>query len=513
MKPESGKNISIWADTFNVPQLSKLTGGLECEVVIIGAGINGLMAGCMLSLKGIRTVIVDDGNIGGGETARTTAHITNVIDDRYYNISRLHGDKAAKMAAESQSAGIELIRELVSKYNIDCELKTLDGYLLFNENEPADELEKEYNACKAAGLDVYIETKSPLEAFNSYPCLRFPNQSEFHVLKFITGLSKIIQDNGGQIFTHTHVSGIEDSKAEEEKKVKIKCGDITITAGSAIVATNSPISDYVAVHTKQTAMRTYVIGAEIPDDSFKDALYWDTEKPYHYIRKYKQNGSSYILVGGEDHKTGQEEDPEERFSRLERWMKEKFPFAGKTSYKWSGQVMEPIDGLGFIGKDPENSENVYISTGDSGMGITHAAFSAILLCDLITGVPNEWKNLYDPGRITLKAAPQFISEGANNAVQYIDIITPPEVSSVEEISAGEGAIIGAGIDKHAVYKDNEGRIYTFSALCPHLKCVVHWNKTEKTWDCPCHGSRFEATGDVINGPALAGLKQYKEEKI
>jgi Rieske Fe-S protein len=170
--------------------------------------------------------------------------------------------------------------------------------------------------------------------------------------------------------------------------------------------------------------------------------------------------------------------------------------------------MEPIDGLGFIGKDPENSESVYISTGDSGMGITHSAFSAILLADLITGQPNNWKDLYDPGRITLKAAPQFISEGANTAVQYIDIITPPEVSTTEEIEAGEGAIMGAGLDKLAIYKDHNGRIYTFSALCPHLKCIVQWNKTEKTWDCPCHGSRFEATGNVINGPALNGLKKH-----
>jgi glycine/D-amino acid oxidase-like deaminating enzyme/nitrite reductase/ring-hydroxylating ferredoxin subunit len=508
VKPESGENISIWADTFDVPEFGKLKEDLQTDVIIVGAGITGLTAGCLLSTKGIKVVLVDDGNIGGGETARTTAHITNVIDDRYYNISRLHGEKAARLAADSQTAGINLIRELAAEYNIECELKTVDGFLLFSPNDPADELEREYEACKLAGVEVYIEPQAPLETFKSYPCLRFPGQAEFHALKYISGLAKIIENYGGKIFTHTHASKIEDSNEEVRKKVKVKCGDFTITADNAVVATNSPISDYVAIHTKQTANRTYVIAAEIPGEKFTEALFWDTENPYHYIRKYKNKGNTYLLVGGEDHKTGQEEDPEERFIKLERWMRDKFSYTGKVVYKWSGQVMEPIDGLGFIGKDPENSESVYISTGDSGMGITHSAFSAILLTDLITGQPNEWKELYDPGRITLKAAPQFISEGVNMAVQYIDIITPPEVSSTEEITSGEGAIIGTGVDKLAVYKDNDGRVYTFSALCPHLKCIVQWNKTEKTWDCPCHGSRFEATGNVINGPALNGLKKH-----
>lgn len=508
MKPESGQNLSIWADTFKVPQFSKLTKDLKTEAVIIGAGITGLTTGCLLSLKGVKVVVVDDGNIGGGETARTTAHITNVIDDRYHHITWLHGEEAAKLAANSQTAGIKLIRDIISEHKIECDLRTLDGYLFFDPKEGDDELKKEFEACKNAGIEVYIEDESPLNAFATNPALRFPGQAEFHALKYISGLAKIIENNGGKIFTHTHASKIEDSNEEEGKKVKVKCGDLTITADNAVVATNSPISDYVAIHTKQIANRTYVIAAQIPDEKLKEGLYWDTDEPYHYIRKYTNKGISYLIVGGEDHKTGQEEDPEERFTQLEKWMREKFPFAEKIAYKWSGQVMEPFDGLSFIGKDPENPGNVYISTGDSGMGMTHSAFSAILLADLITGKPNEWEHLYDPKRITLKTAPKFIKEGVNMAVQYIDLVIPPEVSSVDEITAGDGSIMGAGVDKLAIYKDQEGRIYTFSALCPHLKCIVQWNKTEKTWDCPCHGSRFEATGNVINGPALNGLKQH-----
>lgn len=502
MIPESGKTQSIWMGTYDVPKFNELEKETDADVCIVGAGITGLTCAYLLCRNGKNVVVVDDGSIGGGESSRTTAHITNVIDDRYYVIERLHGENAARLAAESQTAAINLIERIILENNIECDFTRLKGYLIFKPEERAGVLEKEYDACKKAGINVNISEHPPYKNLGDYPCLEFPDQAEFHMLKYLSGLARKIISNGGRIFTNTHISRITDgSPAVAETKDKIK-----IIAKDIIVATNSPVSDYVSIHTKQAAYRTYVIGVRIPKDSVPHALYWDNEHPYHYIRIYKEQKNDILIVGGEDHKTGQEDEPDKRFNELIKWTCERFPMAEHIEYKWSGQVLEPFDGLSFIGKDPENKEHVYIATGDSGMGITHASYAAIILNDMINGRQNEWADIYDPKRITLKAAPEFIREGFNTAIQYIELITPPEYANETEIPFGSGAILSFGKDKTAVYKDLKGNIYKFSALCPHLKCVIEWNKTENTWDCPCHGSRFEATGKVINGPALSDLK-------
>jgi glycine/D-amino acid oxidase-like deaminating enzyme len=415
-------------DTFKVPEFSQLTKEIETDVCVVGAGITGLTTAFMLAQSGKQVVVVDDGNIGSGESARTTAHITNVIDNRYHHIEFLHGTEAAKLAAESQASAVNKIEQIINNYNIDCDFARLAGYLIFSPDDDADELEKEYEAAKRACVYVKI-SDVPLNGFGNYPCLEFPNQGEFHMLKYLAGLAKIITFLGGKIFTNTHISKIKDgcpAIAQTRDKIKISATDI-------VVATNSPVSDYVAIHTKQIAKRTYVIGMNIPKDSVHHALYWDNEEPYHYIRLYKQQKNDVLIVGGEDHKTGQDENPGERFNNLIKWTSDKFPMVENLEYKWSGQVLEPLDGLSFIGKDPENSEHVYIATGDSGMGITHGTYSAMILNDLLNGKENPWAKIYDPKRITLKAAPAFVKEGFNTTVQYIDIITPPDVVSYDEI--------------------------------------------------------------------------------
>lgn len=507
MKPESGITASVWMNTFEVPQYKSLTSDEECDVCIVGAGITGLTTAYLLLRSGKDVIVLDDGNIGGGESARTTGHITNVIDNRYSWIESIHGENNAKLAAESQTAAINTIEDIITELKIDCDFNRVSGYLYFMPDENAEDLEMEYNACKRAGIDVNICEKPPIASMGDFPCLEFPNQAEFHMLKYLSGLAKAITKAGGRIFTKTHIQSIKDGKpATAETKGKIK-----ITAKDIVVATNSPVSDYKAMHTKQTAYRTYVVGFNIAKNSVPHGLFWDTAEPYHYIRLYRQTENDVLIIGGEDHKTGQDEHPEKHFENLINWTKERFS-VNEIAYKWSGQVLEPFDGLSFIGKDPENSEHVYIATGDSGMGITHGTYAAIILDDLINGRKNKWAELYNPKRLKLlKTAGTFIKEGVNTAVQYIDIIAPPDVSSIDEIPAGSGAIMGTSFEKIAVYKDNDGKVYEFSALCPHLKCVVEWNNVEKSWDCPCHGSRFDAKGKVINGPALADLKPVEKD--
>jgi nitrite reductase/ring-hydroxylating ferredoxin subunit len=284
-----------------------------------------------------------------------------------------------------------------------------------------------------------------------------------------------------------------------------------------VVATNTPFNDRVVMHTKQAPYRSYVVGARIPKNSVARALFWDTADPYHYIRTQEVNAGQrggqpdydLLIVGGEDHKTGQHDDPEACLRSLEEWVRARFPMVKSFEYRWSGQVMEPNDGLGYAGRNPLDSENVYIITGDSGHGMTHGTLGPMIVTDLIEGRDNAWAKLYDPGRITLKreSTQEFIRENVNVAGEYTELVTKGDVKTEREIPLGQGAVMRRGLSKVAVYRDEQGETHECSAICPHLGCVVHWNGLEKSWDCPCHGSRFSALGELLNGPANTGLSE------
>jgi nitrite reductase/ring-hydroxylating ferredoxin subunit len=266
------------------------------------------------------------------------------------------------------------------------------------------------------------------------------------------------------------------------------------------------VNDRVTLHTKQAPYRTYVIGLRVPRGKVEHALFWDTGDPYHYVRVQPiDSASELLIVGGEDHRTGQCDDGDQRFSNLEQWSRERFASAQDVAFRWSGQVMEPVDGLGFIGRNPGDDANVFIITGDSGNGITHGTLAGLLLSDSICGRENPWSELYDPSRKSIRAVGEFAREAVSSQVGYAGWLTGGEVGSVDEIAPGEGAIVRRGLAKIAVYRDPAGTFVERSAVCPHLGCIVRWNHTEKSWDCPCHGSRFARDGRVVNGPALGDL--------
>lgn len=495
------KTLSVWTDTFKVTEFDSLKENINADVCIVGAGISGITCAYLLASEGKKVVVIDDGIVGGGETGNTTAHITSVIDDRFSRMEKLHGKDVAKIASQSQRDAVYEIEKIIQKENILCDFKKVDGYLFF---KPDDKLfTEEHEAAMRVGMEVEI-SDSPLKSFRDHNTLKFAGQAQFHVLKYISSLADAIIKMNGKIFTRTFVNSIEDNK--ENVIIMTRTG-LTVKARDAVIATNSPISDFFSIHTKQAAYRTYVIGYKIKKNSVPLALYWDTEEPYHYVRVHPEKEHDILIIGGEDHKTGQEENPEERFKSLEEWAVKYFDYLTTPEYRWSGQVMEPVDGLSFIGKDPENSEHVFIVTGDSGMGMTHAIFAGMIICDLITGKENNLSKLYDPNRKTVKSVMEFIKEGVNTVSQYIELVSPGDVKDADEIKSSKGAIMREGFDKIAVYKDGAGKIHRFSALCPHLKCVLQWNDSEKSWDCPCHGSRFDCMGKVLNGPAISDMKK------
>jgi glycine/D-amino acid oxidase-like deaminating enzyme/nitrite reductase/ring-hydroxylating ferredoxin subunit len=421
----------------------------------------------------------------------------------------------ARLVAESHVAAIEQIETITKVEDIYCGFAWLDGYLFHPPGKSSRLLATELAACHQAGLkDAEIIPRAPLPFFDTGECIRFPRQAQMNPLIFLRGLAQAIVRDGGRIFTDSHAVRIEGGS----RAAVTTASGYRIHAKHIVVTTNTPVNDLVVIHTKQAAYRTYVVGGRIPMGSVTKALYWDTGDPYHYVRIESAaslrplpsspavgEAEDILLIGGEDHKTGQEPDAASRFMRLKEWAVERFPMLQTIDFQWSGQILEPVDALAFIGSNPMDANNVYIATGSSGNGMTYGAIAGILIRDLVLGRKNPWAALYDPSRITLGAVKEFAKENLNTATKYGDWLTPGDVDSVSEIAPGSGAITRRGLKKIAVYRDPSGCIHECSASCSHLGGVVAWNSAESSWDCPCHGSRFDPFGKVINGPAVQDL--------
>ena len=499
---DNGRTTSLWMQTAAMPQEPQLPSDLRADVCIVGAGIAGLTTAYLLTREGKTVIVLDDGPSAGGETCRTTAHLVTALDDRFYHLEDLHGRDGSRLAAESHAAAIDRIEQIVRDEGIACHFSRLDGYLFVPPGDDVSQLDRELEAAHRAGLIAVTRVnRAPVASFDTGPALRFPRQGQFHILEYLNGVAAAAKRGGARIYNETHAYKFEggwSARVETDRGV--------VTADAIVVATNTPVNDRVAVHTKQAAYRTFVVGARVPRGYVNEILLWDTPDPYHYVRiQHLDHQSDVLIVGGEDHKTGQADDADARFGRLESWTRERFPEAKTFDFRWSGQVMEPVDSLALIGRNPLDSDNVYIATGDSGNGMTHGTIAGILITDLIMGRSNPWVHLYDPSRKTLGAIKDFTKENLNVAAQYADIVTPGEVSDVSEIAPGQGAIVRRGAKKIAVFRDAQGGLVERSAFCTHLGCVVRWNSTEQTWDCPCHGSRFHPDGHVVNGPAVSAL--------
>lgn len=510
----SGENVSFWIDSTSIISSNKPDKDIQTEVLVIGGGIAGLTTAYKLLKAGKKVVIVEDGFIGSGESGRTTAHLTSSLDDRYYFLENIFGEENTKLAAESHAAAIDEIEKIVTTQNIDCSFKRVNGYLFLDPTDKEESLDKEYKATQKAGLRTTLLKGIPgLANCEKQRCLAFSNQAQFHILHYLKGLSEAIVSLGGTIYTEAHAQNITKKGAE--------VNGYTFSAEHIVVATNTPVNDTLTMHTKQHAYRSYVIGGKIPKERLPHSLWWDTgdqeskwvSQPYHYVRIENYDDNYDLLIsGGEDHKTGQADEEDisqaERYDRLEAWTRNYFPMLDDISYRWSGQVMEPVDSLGYMGKNP-GDDNIYIITGDSGNGMTHATIGAMIISDSILGIKNKWEDLYSPSRITFKTAGDFVKEAGNMASQYLDWIKGSDLKNTADLPAGEGGILSSGLKKIAVYRDYDNTLKAFSAVCPHLGCIVQWNADEKSFDCPCHGSRFDTEGTVINGPSAADLPKIE----
>lgn len=498
------------------PGLRHPPGGLEdnaeAEVVVIGAGVAGLTTAYLLAREGRSVIVLDGMGVAAGETSRSTAHLSSALDNRFMNLERWHGPLGARLAADSHVAAIDEIERIIGREGIHCDFTRLDGYL-FNpaESPSAMPLAAELAAAHRAGLtDVELLARSPVPALSPGPVLRFPQQAQMHPLKYMAGLAHAFACAGGQLFAPAHVVEIQGGRPA---RVVTRSGAV-VTCDHVVVATNAPVNDRVFVAAKQAAYRTYVVAIAIPEGTLPPALYWDTADPYHYLRLARGRDGDRLIIGGEDHKTGQADDADARYERLEAWARARFPQLGPVRARWSGQVLEPVDGLAYIGRDPLEEGNVYLATGDSGHGLTHGTIAGLVLSDLIQERPNAWAELYDPARSPMRASSQLVAENLNELAQYADWFTTGD-ASVDQLARNEGAVVRQGFLKLAVHRDDKDELHSCAAVCPHLGGIVRWNHSEKTFDCPVHGSRFGPCGRVLNGPAIRDLEPlpFNEESL
>ncbi|KAL3690568.1 hypothetical protein R1sor_016877 [Riccia sorocarpa] len=510
-----GLRDTIW-DQLNqaVPSNKKLSESTSADVLVVGAGIAGICVAYNLAKAGKKVVVLEARAIGSGQTGKRSGQLMSWNDDFYHILENNFGEDKLRLVGESHRESINWIERVVQEEGIDCDFRRVPGYLVTKDDseEEAHKLRKEYEASKRAGFtDAKLENlKNDTKHGKWGMALVFPNTGEFDPLRFTQGLAKVFKEKyGGHIYEETSVVDHNVTTATTSEGHKV-------SAEAVVLATNSPITRNVVLHGRQYGSRTYLVGLKAPSGRYTRASWWDTGKPYHYVRLVEQGDHDVLLVGGEDHHSGiypSEYDP--TYEKLEEWARTHWPEVEEVVYRWTGQMLHPADYLGLYGRDLFQPNSVYIATGDSGQGNTGGIIAGITISSEILGRNHPWSSLYNPNRfppVTVQVAQQELDvlkddfEGFKNLLPFQAV----DSLSAETVGRNCGAVIQEGIRKVAVYRDDGGRIHRYSAICPHLGCVVKWNPKDSTFDCPCHGSYFDHNGVVINAPSSVNLEPLSD---
>jgi glycine/D-amino acid oxidase-like deaminating enzyme/nitrite reductase/ring-hydroxylating ferredoxin subunit len=493
---------SLWRATAEPPSFPTLSGDLDVDVAIVGAGVTGLTAAAHLVAAGRSVAVLEMRQVGAGETGQTTAHLTEAIDTRFSTLVKDFGEEEAALVARSHRAAIDEVERLASVHHIACGFSRVPGFLYTERRQDLDLLSEELGAARRAGVAAEWVEAVPLP-FRVAGGVRFDQQARVHALQYVWGLAGVLARAGVQIFEQTKALSVAE---DESCRVETERG--VVTARHVLVAANVPVNNRVFTHTFLYPYRSYAIAAPLRAGRF-DGLFWDTDDPYHYTRVQEVGGVPMVIIGGEDHKTGTEPETGRCYDALERYARDRFDI-GDVAFRWSGQIIETADGLPCIGRNALESR-VFIAGGYSGNGITFGTFGGMLLADLVLGRENPAAELYKPTRFTpLASAKDYLLENVDFPRYFVlDRLTNVNVDarSLDEVPAGEGRLVAIEGEKLAVYRDGAGKVHALSPVCTHMACDVRWNAAERSWDCPCHGSRFSPEGEVVNGPAVRNLER------
>lgn len=473
------------------------------DVVIVGGGITGISTALLLQNAGKSCVVVEANNIGFGTTGGTTAHLNTFLDSSYAQIEKNFSTEDARLMAEGTKQAMDLIRQQIDKYSIHCLYKELPGFVFSVNEKQTKELDEMVTAAQKVGVQAGFSNESVLPIPYDKISI-WEGQAQFHPIMYLHGLAKAFEKAGGVLLQNCRML-----KATDDETIEVVTTKGNIKCRKLIYATHIPPGVNL-LHFRCAPYRSYVIGVRLKNDDYPDAVAYDLHDPYHYYRTQEINGQRYLIVGGEDHKTGHEENTEACFRRLESHVRNYYEVQ-EVSFRWSSQYYEPTDGLPYIGHLPGHPENVYVATGFGGNGMIFGSLSAIVLRDLLVKGNSPWEELLDPNRIKPVAGfANFVKESADVVGKLIGGLFPEsKLPELADIAFDEARIVEYEGKKMGIYKDASGKIYAIDPACTHIKCTVQWNGAEKTWDCPCHGSRFSCAGEVLTGPARKNLAVYE----
>ena len=495
---------SLWKETAKGESFPKLNENLDTEVVVIGGGITGLSTASKLTEAGRKVILLEASRIGNGTTGFSSCHLTTDIDEEYRNIASDFDEETMKLVADSRKAGIDFIEEFSKSKNIPCDFQRVPGYWYTEMVEDISKLKEEYEFASQAGLDVSLTEEMELP-FGVKKALRFENQAQFNAQKYLDGMAAYLRAKGCQIYENSLVNHVE----EKDDYFWVRTSSATVKAKNLVMATHIPIF-FNLLQTMNAPYRSYMLAVKLKTGDYPHGLFWDTAEPYHYLRAYETGENKYLVVGGEDHKTGHEENSEKCFDALEKYVRDRFD-VDEISYRWSAQYYEPVDGLPYIGRSPF-SKKAYLATGFSGDGLVYGTVAGMIIADLICGKENKWHPVFDSTRFTPSASAfDFIKENSDVVKHFVIDRIKADTEELSEVKEGEGKIVKVDGHKIAAARDESGQLHVCSPVCPHMGCFVKWNNSEKSWDCPCHGSRFSLKGEVIYGPAVKALSKITLE--
>jgi glycine/D-amino acid oxidase-like deaminating enzyme/nitrite reductase/ring-hydroxylating ferredoxin subunit len=496
-----GEPVSLWIATTPETRFPRMAGDISVDVAVLGGGIAGIATAFQLKKSGLTVAVVEADRVVKSVTGNTTAKITSLHALIYDYLINQFGEDEARLYAEAQQAAIERIASVVREYGIDCDFRRTDAYTYAELEEELDKVKAEVEAATRLGLPASFVESTPLP-FPVKGAVKFTGQAQFHPRKYLLALVEKIPGDGSHVFEETRAFDIKD---EDPCRVETEGG--TLTAKSVVVATHFPYYDPNIYFAAMHPGRSYVLGCRL-DGPAPEGMYLTAgdEDMHSFRSNLTDDGGTIWMVGGEKHKTGQGGDTEERYKRLEQYARRRFDIRS-IEYRWSTQDNNTVDRVPYIGKLSSGSKNLYVATGFGGWGMTNSHVAAVLLADIIQGRENPWAEVFDPSRFKpVTSARDFVSENMNVAKEFMaDRIGTPELDDIGKIPTGRGEVVEWEGERVAVYKDEGGRVFSCSAVCTHMGCIVQWNGAEKSWDCPCHGSRFNYDGRVIQGPANKDL--------
>jgi glycine/D-amino acid oxidase-like deaminating enzyme/nitrite reductase/ring-hydroxylating ferredoxin subunit len=504
-----GARKSIWQE-----EIKRMSSDADLDqlfdVVIVGGGITGVSTALKLQENGKKCILLEASNIGFGTTGGTTAHINDFFDTTFDQAINDFGLEKAKLFAEVGKEVQESIKNNIQEYGLDCDFEEKSAVLFALDEKQAEKLRNIVAGASKVGHEmIYTEGISFPVPFKE--AVVIPNQAQFHPIKYIKGLCNAFIQLGGSI----QEDCVCENHDEQKEVIVLKTSKGEIKTKNLVYATHIPPGVNM-LHFMTAPYRSYVIAFNLKNDDYPKDLGYDLAEPYHYYRTQKVNGETLLIAGGEDHKTGHEKDTGECFSRLENYVRRYFDVE-TVYYSWSSQYYESVDGFPYIGKLPGSEGKIYTATGFRGNGMVFGIIASQILTDLIVHGQSKYEEIFSPSRIKPMAGfTELVKETTTVAYDFIkDKIKAEKVASWTEIKEGEAKVVKYEGASFAVYKEKEGKIHVLKSTCPHVHCEVRWNSAELSWDCPCHGSRFNVNGKMLTGPTVKDLQRMdsKEDQI